>query len=80
MVLKGYLVNFKRIPMHAELMGTREATEEAIAIVNSEDPGWVTHGRIVVVASYRMYLGGLTDRICYNPNLWYKRRVKSSIT
>lgn len=33
MVLKGYLVNFKRIPMHAELMGTREATEEAIAIV-----------------------------------------------
>lgn len=52
------------IPMHAELMGTREATEEATAIIAVRIDGGLYHGRIEVVASYHMYLEGLTDRIC----------------
>lgn len=64
MILKAYLVNFKRIPMHAELMGTREATEEAIAIITVRIDGGLYHGRIEVLASYHIYLEGLTDRVC----------------
>ena len=64
MILKGDLVNFKRIPMHAELMQTRETTEEAIAIETVRIEGGSYHGRIEVVASYHVYLDGLTDRLC----------------
>ena len=49
--------------MHAELMEAREATEEAIAIITVRIDG-LYHGRIEVVASYHIYLEGLTDRIC----------------
>ena len=64
MILKGYLVNFKKIPMHAELMEKRETTEEAIAIVTVRIKGGLDHGRTEMVASYHVYLDGLTDRIC----------------